>query len=160
MHRNHQEWDEDAEDDSEDEMEQQISEREAIELIIQKYPSMNGVTTNMVKREIYNTLNELGLFRAQIRLYMEKTQNYRIVDNSIDIRPGSFIRWISLNDMNVKLQSGSIIHNIIEYENDVQIVHRNIKGSKMFTLFLSENIIFQKLNDEEEIVLYAMDNGL
>ena len=66
-HRNHREWGENEyESEDENELEQQMSEREAIELIIQKYPSMYGITTNMVRREMYNTLNELGLLRAQI----------------------------------------------------------------------------------------------
>jgi hypothetical protein len=83
---------------------------------------------------------------------------YRYIETLAEVRYGGYIRWISLkNPEMIKLTNGGIIVNIkIMNEEEVHLVCRN-KMNHLFQIKLNENIIFQKLNDQEQVLLSAMD---
>jgi hypothetical protein len=87
-----------------------------------------------------------------------------------EVRYGSYIRWIKLNNPeDIKLTNGGIVvdikvfkyqdNNEEDNENDIDEVHlicRN-RMNRLFQIKLNENIVFQKLNDQEQVLLSAME---
>ena len=75
-----------------------------------------------------------------------------------DIQFGSYIRWISLkNPDKIKLTNGGIICDIQVKNNGIHIVCRN-NMHRFCQLLMSENLIFQKLTDQENVLLSVMDH--
>ena len=103
-------------------------------------------------------LQKLGLERGELKKLHKKLKNYRYVDEMPDIQFGSYIRWISLkNPDNIKLTNGGIICDIQVKNNGIHIVCRN-NMHRFCQLLMSENLIFQKLTDQENVLLSVMDH--
>jgi hypothetical protein len=56
---------------------------------------------------------------------------------------------------NIKLTNGGILCHMKEIEEDIHLVCKNNFGY-LFQLNMSENIIFQKLNEQELVILSAL----
>ena len=70
---------------------------------------------------------------------------------------GSYIRWISLkNPDNLKLTNGGIVCEMKVGDNGIVIVCKN-NFNRFFQLNMTETLIFQKLNEEELVLLSALD---
>ena len=69
---------------------------------------------------------------------------------------GNYIRWISLKDPeNIRLTNGAFFVDYI-IDDMVKIQCRNSRGS-VFQIKFDEVIIFQKLNNQENIILSVLD---
>jgi hypothetical protein len=69
---------------------------------------------------------------------------------------GGYIRWISLkNPQIIKLTNGGIICDITCIKDEIYIKCKN-NMNKIFQIKLSEVIIFQKLTNQEEVILKAL----
>ena len=69
---------------------------------------------------------------------------------------GRYIRWINItNPTNIKLTNGGILCEI-KIEDYVSLVMKN-NINQFFQINLDENLIFQKLTDQEKVILYAID---
>ena len=102
-------------------------------------------------------LQKLGLERGELKKLHKKLKNYRYVDELPDVQFGSYIRWISLkNPSSIKLTNGGIICDIQVRNNGIHIVCRN-NMHRFFQLLMSENLIFQKLTEQENVLLSVMD---
>ena len=75
-----------------------------------------------------------------------------------DLTIGSYIRWINLNQNkeNTALAIGSFIIDILILENGIQIRCKNKLG-RIIQIKFDDNLIFQKLTDQENIILGMMD---
>ena len=102
-----------------------------------------------------NILQELKLPKEELKAILKQLKKYRTVDNLEDISYGSYIRWISLNKNVIKLTNGGILCHMKQFNEDIHLVCKNNWG-KLFQLNMSENIIFQKLNDQELVILSAL----
>ena len=101
-------------------------------------------------------LQQLGLSTQTLKAYHKTLKNYRYVDELPGIKYGAYIRWISLRDpANIKLTNGGIICDI-KVEDCIHIVCKN-RLNRLFQIKMSENLIFQKISDQEQILLSAMD---
>jgi hypothetical protein len=79
------------------------------------------------------------------------------VDNIKDLKYGRNIRWVNLKKIeDVKITNGSILCDIKIHDKGIALVLKGFNHS-FITLYLNENIIFQKINDEEKILLKAVD---
>jgi|TARA_R110001599_G_scaffold27393_2_gene96113 hypothetical protein len=102
-------------------------------------------------------LQKLGLERTELKKLHKKLKDYRYVDEMPDVQFGSYIRWISLkNPSSIKLTNGGIICDIQVKNNGIHIVCRN-NMHRFFQLLMSENLIFQKLTEQENVLLSVMD---
>ncbi len=102
-------------------------------------------------------LQKLGLERTELKKLHKKLKDYRYVDEMPDVQFGSYIRWISLkNPSSIKLTNGGIICDIQVKSNGIHIVCRN-NMHRFFQLLMSENLIFQKLTEQENVLLSVMD---
>lgn len=101
-------------------------------------------------------LQKLRLPRNELVALQKKLKLYRYIDDLKDIRFGGYIRWISLKNPEViKLTNGGIVCDIKEMNDDIHIKCKN-RMNMIFQTKLSEGIIFQKLNDQEQVILNAL----
>ena len=99
---------------------------------------------------------KLRLPRNELVALQKKLKLYRYIDDLKDIRFGGYIRWISLkNPEIIKLTNGGIVCDIKEINDDIHIKCKN-RMNMIFQTKLSEGIIFQKLNDQEQVILNAL----
>ena len=110
-----------------------------------------------IKRELFN---ELGMNANTIQTLDDKLKDYRFIDDITDFKEGSFIRWFSINDVtninDVKLRKGSFISEIKMIDDDIHIVCKTFMN-KYIQILGSKNLIFQKMSDQEQILLSVMD---
>ena len=105
-----------------------------------------------------NILQQLHLPREQLKKLNKQLKIYRHVDDLDDVRYGSYIRWISLKGKtidSIKLTNGGILCHMKQVDEDIHLVCKNNIGY-LFQLNMTENIIFQKLNEQEQVILYAL----
>ena len=121
--------------------------------------NLNIINTNIqeIKRKKNEILQELGLKREDLKSYHKKLNGYMYVDNIKDLKYGRTIRWINLNKIDaIKITNGALLCDIKILDKGLALV---LKGyaQNYITLYLNENIIFQKINAEEEIILKAVN---
>jgi len=102
-----------------------------------------------------NILQELKIPKEQLKTLLKQLKTYRHVDNLEDIQYGCYIRWISLNKDIVKLTNGGILCHMKPVADNIHFVCKNSWGN-LFQLNLTENIIFQKLTEQELVILSAL----
>ena len=121
--------------------------------------NLNIINTNIqeIKQKKNEVLQELGLKREDLKSYHKKLNGYMYVDNIKDLKYGRTIRWINLNKIDaIKITNGALLCDIKILDKGLALV---LKGyaQNYITLYLNENIIFQKINAEEEIILKAVN---
>ena len=105
-------------------------------------------------------LNELQLPVSDVKQLLQKLKHYRYVMELPDLELGSYIRWINLNHgESIYLTNGSFIADIMIMKDGIQIRCKNRFG-KIHQLKFDEHLIFQKLSDQEHILLQLVDNLL
>ena len=101
-------------------------------------------------------LQQLNLPREELIKIQKQLKPYRCVNNLDDLRFGSYVRWISLKNPEViKLTNGGIVCDIKALQNDIQIKCKN-KMNMFFQIKMSEIILFQKLSEQEQVILKAL----
>lgn len=119
--------------------------------------SMNNLTSNKIKSMKNDYLQQLQLSREKLKEYHTKLKEYRYVDDLSDIQYGRYIRWINLKDpTNIYLTQGGLIIDIKICQGGIQVVCKNFRNKK-FQIKIDECFIFQKLTDQEKIILSALD---
>jgi hypothetical protein len=119
---------------------------------IQKYNS------NLIKQIKNDYLQKLLLPREKLKLFHSKLKDYRYVDDLSDIQYGRYIRWIKLNDPSkIILSNGGVIIDIKILQNGIHVVCKNFNNQR-FQIKIDECYIFQKLTDQEKIILFALDH--
>jgi hypothetical protein len=111
-----------------------------------------------ISKEKNDILQKLKLSKDTLKSLHHKLKLYRYVDTLEGIRFGAYIRWISLKNPNpeqIKLTNGGFICNIEIMNDDIYITVKN-NINRLFKLKLSENLVFQKLMLQEQIILSAM----
>ena len=102
-------------------------------------------------------LNKLNLSKKQFKEISKKLENYRYIDELPELKYGSFIRWISLKNPEViKLSNGGLVMEIKIDLSGIKIVCKN-NMNRFFQINMNENLIFQKLNNQENVLLSALD---
>ena len=101
-------------------------------------------------------MQELKLPRDDLIKFQKQLKQYRCVNNLEDLRFGSYVRWIPLkNPENIKLTNGGIVCDIKEINKDIHIKCKN-RMNMMFQIKMSEIILFQKISDQEQVILKAL----
>ena len=119
--------------------------------------SIMNLTTSKISDVKNKILQKLQLERNELKMMNKKLKQYRYVDEITDIQYGCYIRWISLkNPDNIKLTNGGLICDIIINDDDVNLRCKN-NFNKFMEIKMNENIVFQKLTDQERTLLGALD---
>ena len=109
-----------------------------------------------IAKEKNDILQQLNLPRAELGIIQKKLKPYRYIADIKDMRYGAYIRWISLKNPEViKLTNGGIIVDMQSIADDIAIKCKN-RMNQVFQIKLSEAIVFQKLSEQEEVILKAL----
>lgn len=102
-------------------------------------------------------LKQLPLTKTTLSELMKKLKLYRNVNTLQEIQYGRYIRWIPLTKgPEVKLTNGGILCNIKTDRGEVTLVFKN-KINSFFQINLTDNIVFQKLTEQELVILTAIN---
>jgi len=115
------------------------------------------LTNEKIETAKIKMLNMLNLNKKQFKEISKKLENYRYIDELPELKYGSFIRWISLkNPEIIKLSNGGLVMEIkIELSGIIIVCKNNLNN--FFQINMNENLIFQKLNNQESVLLSALD---
>ena len=115
------------------------------------------LTYNKIDNMKKDMLKKINLDKKTSNNFLKKLKDYRYIDELPDIKYGAYIRWISLkNPEIIKLTNGGIIMEIkIETDGIIIVCKNNL--NRFFQLNMNENLIFQKINQEEMVLLSALD---
>lgn len=102
-------------------------------------------------------LSKLELPKTQYSDLLKKLKHYRYIDELPGMRYGSYIRWISIKDPEkLKLTTGGIVCEMKVGDNGIVVVCKN-NFNRFFQFNMPETLIFQKLNEQELVLLSALD---
>ena len=119
--------------------------------------SIGDLTTEKIQTYKNNALQQLQLPREMLKQYHKKLKNYRLVEDLPDVQYGHHIRWILLKDPNnIKLTNGGIICDIRVFNQQVHIRCKN-NLNRIMQIILDECLVFQKLSDQERVILDVLD---
>ena len=122
---------------------------------------LNFTTKKIVEMNL-KIINELQLERNVALEIMTKIKGYKYVDELSDLKYGAYIRWIPINDpnpINIQITKGALFCDTKIKEDGVYVICKNYGYSnKHFQIKLDENLIFQKLTDQEQVLLSALDH--
>ena len=122
--------------------------------------SLLNFTTEKIKEMNLQILNELQLSEKETLSLLNKLKDYKYVDEINDLKYGTYVRWIPIEDPNnIYLTQGAIFCEIKIREEGVFCVCKNFGfNSRHFQIHMDKNLIFQKLTDQELVLLSALDH--
>ena len=119
--------------------------------------SICKLTTHLIKQIKNDMLQQLQLSREKLKELHNKLKEYRYVDDLSNLQYGRFIRWINLKKTdNIFLTNGAHIMDIKIEKSGIQVLCRN-NMNRFVTLNIDEHMIFQKITDQEKVLICAMD---
>ena len=118
--------------------------------------SLEGLTTSKIKSIKNDVLQQLQLSRAGLLDMHKRLRGYRFVDDLDALRYGSYVRWIRLTDSELKLTAGGIVCDMQVFDKGLTIKCKN-RFHQIFQFRMDECLVFQKLNDQECVLLAALD---
>lgn len=119
--------------------------------------SISKLNSRKIAAQKNDILQKLQLKSDKLKEFHKKLKDYRYVDDLQDILYGSYIRWIPLKDPeNVKLTNGGIVINLKILNGGVYIGCKNNINHYM-QIKLDENLVFQKIQNQEKVLLSVID---
>jgi hypothetical protein len=132
---------------------------ELLEKALENDDNLSIINTNIqdIKKKKNDILQQLGLERDNLKTFHTKLKGYRYIDTIKEFKYGSVIRWINLNKLDeIKLQGAAFLSDIKIHDKGIALILRAF-GGRYFTIYFNENLIFQKINNEEEVLLKAIN---
>ena len=118
---------------------------------------MNLTTRKLMELNL-KILKELMLDNETLINYLRKLKGYKYVDEIGDLKQGSFIKWIRITDPNnLVLNQCGLICDIKITDDNVIIICKNFMH-RHYTFKMDEVLIFQKLSDQEMVIISALDH--
>ena len=117
-------------------------------------------TTDKIKEMNLNVLKELHLPKKDTLELMSKLRDYKYVDEMNELKYGAYIRWIPIEDpTNIYLTQGAMFCEMKITDNGVFCVCKNYGfKARHFQISMDKNLIFQRLTDQELVLLSALDH--
>ena len=117
-------------------------------------------TSDKIKEMNLNIIKELQLPRKDTLDIMNKLREYKYVDEMNELKYGAYIRWIPIEDpTNINLTKGALFCEMKITDDGVFCVCKNYGYTKRhFQLSMDKNLIFQRLTDQELVLLSALDH--
>jgi hypothetical protein len=117
-------------------------------------------TSDKITEMNLNIIKELQLPRKDTLDIMNKLRDYKYVDEMSDLKYGTYIRWICIEDpKKICLVKGAVFCEMKITDDGVFLVCKNYGyNSRHFQIKMDTCLIFQKLTDQEQILLSALDH--
>tara|TARA_B110001452_G_C15240429_1_gene429452 strand:+ start:4803 stop:5225 length:423 start_codon:yes stop_codon:yes gene_type:complete len=132
---------------------------ELLEKALENDDNINIIDTNIqeIKKKKNDILQQLNLNKDDLKSYHKKLLNYIYIDEIKDLKYGNHIRWINLKNIeNIRITNGAILCDIKIIDKGISLVLRTYTNS-FITLLLNEHLLFQRINDQEKILLKAIE---
>ena len=126
----------------------------------EKNESLLNFTTDKIKEMNLNILKELHLSKKDTLELLRKLNDYKYIDEMNELKYGSYIRWIPIEDVNnIYLTRGAIFCEIKITDNGVFCNCKNFGfKTRHFQISMDKNLIFQKFTDQELVLLSCLDH--
>ena len=117
-------------------------------------------TTTKIKEMNLNILKELHLSKKDTLELLNKLKDYKYIDEMNELKYGTYIRWIPIEDpTNIQLTKGALFCEMKIEDEGVFFVCKNYGFPvRYFKISMDKNLIFQKLTDQEQVLLSALDH--
>jgi len=117
-------------------------------------------TTEKIKEMNLNILKELALSKVETLELFKKLNGYKYVDEMNELKYGTYLRWIPIDDPEeIHLTKGALFCEMKITDNGVFMVCKNLGFStRHFQISMDKNLIFQKLTQQELVLLSALDH--
>jgi hypothetical protein len=117
-------------------------------------------TSDKITEMNLNIIKELQLPRKNTIDIMNKLREYKYVDEMNELKYGAYIRWIPIEDpTNINLTKGALFCEMKITDDGVFCVCKNYGYTQRhFQLSMDKNLIFQRLTDQELVLLSALDH--
>jgi len=122
-------------------------------------------STYILKRKVLS-FKEYAVDGDVLSDMLRRLKFYRHIDELQELHMGNYIRWCNLLSLErwrdgerryvPKLTNGGILVDIYINENGICLTCRNYAG-KFFSLSMHKNVIYQKLNSQEELLVALCD---
>ena len=122
--------------------------------------TLMNFTTDKIKEMNLNIIKELQLPRKDTLEIMNKLREYKYVDEMNELKYGAYIRLIPIEDpTNIHLTKGALFCEMKITDDGIFCVCKNYGYSQRhFQLSMDKNLIFQRLTDQELVLLSALDH--
>jgi len=122
--------------------------------------TLMNFTTDKIYEMNWQILKELQLSKEDTTELFNKLKNYKYVDEMNELKYGAHIRWINIdNPSSIHLKQGAIFCEMKIKDEGVYCVCKNYGYKiKYFQISFDKNLIFQKLTDQEMVLLSALDH--
>jgi len=122
--------------------------------------TLMNFTTKTIREMTLKILKELHLTKQETINIYNKLKDYKYVDEMNDLKYGTFIRWIPIEDpTNIYLTKGALFCEMKIMDDGVFCVCKNFGfPARHFQISMDKNLIFQKLTDQELVLLSALDH--
>tara|TARA_B100001063_G_C16633404_1_gene487042 strand:- start:416 stop:841 length:426 start_codon:yes stop_codon:yes gene_type:complete len=111
------------------------------------------LTSKQINDMKIQELSELSLSKDHMIKLLTELKDYVFIFELPEMKPGSFVRWISLNDpSNIRLTKGAIIVDILISSEGLVLKCKNYKN-KFFHVNTDKVLLFRKLNNQEKILI-------
>ena len=118
--------------------------------------SIQGLTSRTIKTQINDVLQNIGFDRDTLKSYHTKLKSYRFVEDLNGLKYGAYVRWIDLLREPITLTTGGIVCGIDVTANGIALTCKNYRGA-FFRCNFTECVVFQKLTDQEAVIVAALD---
>jgi hypothetical protein len=117
-------------------------------------------TTKKIKEMNLKVLKELHLSTSDTLELFGKLKSYKYVDEMNELKYGAYIRWIPIEDpTNISLSKGALFCEMKITDDGVFCICKNFGFStRHFQISMDKTLIFQKLTDQELVLLSALDH--
>ena len=115
------------------------------------------MTSEKIDENNISVIAELELDPEEEEKIISKLEGYKYIDDVSSLNSGAFIRWICVsNPAKISLSKGAWICDIRFTDEGIAVVCKGIYH-RHFQLKFDECLIFQRLNDQERVLLSALD---
>jgi hypothetical protein len=117
-------------------------------------------TTDKIRGMNLNILKELHMSKEHTIQFFNKLKDYKYVDEMNDLKYGTYLRWIPIDEpTNIHLTRGALFCEMKITDDGVFCVCKNMGFPvRHFQISMDKNLIFQKLTDQELVLLSALDH--
>ena len=122
--------------------------------------NMLNFTSDKLSEMNKQIISELQLSRKESLDILHKLKDYKYVDEMNDLKYGTYIRWIPIEDpKNIHLTKGAIFCEMKITDEGIMCVCKNFGYNiRYFQITMDKNLIFQRLTSQELVLLSALDH--
>jgi hypothetical protein len=120
--------------------------------------SILNLSSKQIKQEKNDILQKLGVKGQTLVDLHKRLKEYRFIDGLENLNFGSFVRWINISDpTEVYITNGGYVCEMTATDDTVMVRCKNVYH-QFFQFDFNSCLVFQKLSNQERVLLYAMDN--